>query len=289
MVEVIIQSPGVIGEAALAYLGENNILAAVRSGFAGEHEDIVFYLDEIKWEEFRLALHRKLHEISEIFKSPIPKLAENSLKQEVWQNAWKRYARTYRFGKDLIVKPTWRKLRTSLACPVISIDPQMAFGTGGHASTRLCIHHLIRIRKEAPECLDEVLDVGTGSGILAIAAARMGAGRVVALDIDFNAIQTAERNALHNGVADVIEFRKGVLDEAPGEYGLIMANVDEEVLSGLLGEFARHLRHSGRLVVSGILSEHEDAFVKKTGQFGLRKISQRHSREWVSYCFRKKI
>lgn len=284
MIEVIIQSAGDCEEAVLAYLDENNIQAAVKSGFAGGRENIVLYLDESEWEAFKPLLVEKLREISNIFGVSPLILGENLLTQEAWENKWKRFARTYHFGGEIIIKPSWRKLRKVPPCPVVCIDPQMAFGTGGHPSTRLCIYHLIHLRNEKPACLNEVLDVGTGSGILAITAARLGARRVMAVDIDSDAVQVAKENALRNGVSNIVEFREGTPEDVSGEYGLIMANINEAVLSGLLEEFIRHLRRSGRLVVSGILSEQGKAFVEKAARFGLGKMSQRHSRGWVSYC-----
>lgn len=283
MIEVIIQPAGDCEEAVLAYLDENNIQAAVKSGFAGEHEDIVFYLDDIRWKDFRPVLLEKLEEISGVFGIQVPAVSENSLEPKKWQDAWKQYARIYRFGHDLIVKPSWRKLRKVPPCPIVCIDPQMAFGTGGHASTRLCLRHLICVTEAFRHSLDRVLDVGTGSGILAIAAARLGARRVVAVDVNPDAIAVARANAMKNGVADVIEFREGTIRNIPGQYGLILANINEAVLSSLLEEFAGHLKPSGILVVSGILREQGDAFLEKGSRAGLRKLLQRMGGEWISF------
>ncbi len=285
MYEIVVHAHVYCEEAILAFLEENNIRSAVGVIPSEMEEPIVFYLGEEEWVTFRERFTEKLREISRIFGASFPKISVTSLDDTLWRDAWKRYARIYRFGNELIVKPSWRKLRKSYDCPVVSIDPQMAFGTGGHASTRLCIRHLLSIRRERPECLREVLDVGTGSGILSIVAVKLGAGRVVATDIDPDAIEIATENAVRNDTAPKIEFTLSPLEKIPGRYSLILANIYESVLSKLLGEFSRHLQSDGLLIVSGLMAEQGREFVKKAERFGLRRVMHRFSRSWVSYGF----
>ncbi len=284
MYEVLVHTGPQCEEAIVAFLEENQIQTAVKADDSGVVEGILFYLGAQDWDSFRGRFGEKLREIARIFRTAPPDISVRSVEESAWRNAWKRYARIYRFGEDLIVKPTWRKLRKRPACPVLSIDPQMAFGTGGHASTRLCVHHLRWIRRERPRVLRRVLDVGTGSGILAMVAVLFGAGRVVATDIDPEALRVARENADRNGIAGQIDFTAVPLREVPGTYSLILANIYESVLTELLEEFVRHLEPGGILVVSGLLSNQGKPFLDRVLRVGLRRDRERHSGSWISYA-----
>ncbi|RTZ93157.1 MAG: hypothetical protein DSY91_02605, partial [Deltaproteobacteria bacterium] len=183
----------------MAFLEEHQVQTAVNVAEPGDEEALAFYMTEREWALFSSRFEVKLGEISEIFGVPKPRVTVRTISDQAWRDEWKRYARIYRFGRDLIVKPSWRKLRKRPSCPVISIDPQSAFGTGGHASTRLCIYHLLELRRNRPDSMREVIDVGTGSGILAIAASLLGASRVIGTDIDPEAVRVAQENARRNG------------------------------------------------------------------------------------------
>jgi len=269
----------------LTFLEAMNIPAAVNASVGAGRSVISLYIENHEWDDLRENIVKKLREIAGIFDVPAPEVAVRDLEEASWRDAWKRFARVYRFGSELVVKPTWRRLRKDPGCPVISIDPRMAFGTGGHASTRLCIHHLRFIRRKRPDCLESVLDVGTGSGILAIAAVLFGAGRTVATDIDPDAVRVARENAALNGVAEHIRFTMDPLREISGRFGLIMANIFESVLIELLDDFKRRLAKDGMLVVSGLLASQGGGFVEKASAAGLRKRRQRRAGSWISYVF----
>ncbi len=283
MIEVNLHNPGPCAEAILAFLGQGAFQPVVWEDEAGAKK-ISFYLEEARWAAVRETILEKLNEICLNFDVPVPEITVGFLKESDWRDAWKRYAKIYRFGHDLIIKPSWRKLRKPASCPVISIDPQMAFGTGGHASTRLCLRHLIRLKKESPAVLEGILDVGTGSGILAIAAARLGGQRIVALDIDPVAITIARKNAENNGVAEKIRFFRGPIQAVRGQYRLILANITLPTLSELLTAFAGRLAPAGVFVVSGLLREQADGFLERALEAGLKKRSRRTLGEWVSFA-----
>jgi len=284
MNEIILMDPGPCGEAILAFLEKCGLTPVIKSGFDDLKEAIVFYMDENQWKAFQGKFREELRKISGILGSPSPNIRTVRLDPSDWREAWKRYAKIYRFGRELVVKPGWRVLRSPPPCPVISIDPQRAFGTGGHASTRLCLRQLIRIRNVAPDRLHDVLDVGTGSGILAIAAAFFGAKHVLAVDVDREALAVARENAEKNHVAALIEFRAGSVTEIRDRFDLILANINEAVLRDLLQEFVRRLRDTGILVVSGILREQGRGFLEAAARAGLRRHSRRVEGEWVSYA-----
>ena len=190
------------------------------------------------------------------------------LPEERWRDSWKRYFRPRRIGRRLLVSPSWATYRTRTGDTVIEIDPGMAFGTGQHPTTAMCLRALEeRLRRG-----DEVLDVGTGSGILAVAAAKLGARRVLALDIDPQAVKAARDNAVANGVGDVVEVREGTLpDSVAGErFDLIMANISGLTLERLAASLAGALRDGGALIVSGFLEDAVAGLGSVFAEAGLR-------------------
>lgn len=178
------------------------------------------------------------------------------LPQESWRDSWKRYFRPRRVGRRLLIRPSWATYRARAGDAVIEIDPGMAFGTGQHPTTAMCLRAL----EESVGPGDEVLDVGAGSGILALAAAKLGARRVLALDIDPQAVKAARENAAANAVADVVEVREGTPpDGVSGErFDLIVANISGLTLERLAPSLADALRDGGALIVSGFLEDAVD-------------------------------
>ena len=175
------------------------------------------------------------------------------LREEDWRDSWKRYFRPQRIGRRLLVKPSWATYEVAAGDAVIEIDPGMAFGTGQHPTTAMCLRAL----EERLGRGDAVLDLGTGSGILAIAAARLGAKRVLALDTDPQAVKAARQNADANGVAAVVEVGEGTLPDAVGDerFGLLVANISGLTIERLAAAFAESLRQGGTLIVSGFLDD----------------------------------
>lgn len=190
------------------------------------------------------------------------------LPEEDWRDSWKRYFRPQRIGRRLLIKPSWATYEVTAADTVIEIDPGMAFGTGQHPTTAMCLRAL----EERLRPGEAVLDLGTGSGILAIAAARLGAGRVLALDVDPQAVKAARENAARNGVQDTVEVRAGTLPEgARGErFDLIAANISGVTIERLAVAFADTLKDSGTLIVSGFLEDAVEGLGRAFAAAGLR-------------------
>ncbi len=286
MYEIIIHAHEVAAEAIGAFLESRGIPYGVGTEPEREAVKVFFYLEEKVWRGLKGLMWEKLQEIGSIFRIPHPVIEESPL-QEDWKVAWKRYARTYRIRDALVIKPSWRSFRKSPACPVISIDPQMAFGTGGHPSTRLCLYYLVDIAETCPLRMEKVLDVGTGSGVLAIAAAKLGARCIHAIDVDSDAVKTAKENIRRNGVEANIVLERKELREVQDRFPLILANLEESVLLSLLPEFSRRVASDGWLIVSGLVSRQGRTFVARAREEGWRKVSHRHSGVWVSYCLER--
>lgn len=189
---------------------------------------------------------------------PIPYIVDTSaVKEEEWATAWKDYYHPTKIGRRLVVCPTWEEYTPGEGELVMHLDPGMAFGTGTHHTTRLCAGML----EEAvtPGC--RVLDMGTGSGILSIAALLLGAGEAVGVDIDPVAVRTAGENAVLNGfgperftpVCGELVHDKGLARRLGSGFDLIAANIVADVIIALAPTFPRHLRPGGRVVCSGII------------------------------------
>ncbi len=197
----------------------------------------------------RRALRRDLSALP--LACPIGRLRGRRVRDEDWADAWKRFFRVERIGRRLVVCPSWRRHRAAPGEIVLRLDPGMAFGTGQHPTTRLSLTLLEEhVRPGA-----RVLDLGTGSGILAIAAALLGAGEVRALDVDSVAVGVARANAAANGVDDRVTVLEGTLsasEAASGGYDCVVANINAETTLEMAGPLVAALRPEGFAIVSGI-------------------------------------
>lgn len=246
----------------------------------------------------RLAeIESALWHLSQIY--PMPSPTTRWLSEADWQDAWKAGYRAQRIGRRLLIQPSWQPHGASPQQVVIEMDPGLAFGTGLHPSTHLCLLAL-------EDCLKpgfRVLDVGTGSGILAVAAARLGASRVVALDIDDLALDVANQNVKRNHVQESISLIKGSLSAAEptgwpvragsvplfnanGQWNrafdLVLMNILPEVIAASAVSMEGCLHPEGLFVVSGIIEAREDYVRTALAQAGLC-VSQRHRRkDWVA-------
>lgn len=205
---------------------------------------------------------------------------------EDWLEAWRRGLKPRRIGR-LVVTPSWESPDLGEGDLAVVIDPEMAFGTGEHASTR----GVLRLLQQAFRAGDRVLDVGAGSAILSIAAARLGAPEVLAVEADEDAIENARDNIERNGVADVVEFVHALVDDdflagqGDGRFDLILANILSGVLVPLLPAFRRALASSGRLILAGILDEESERIAEAAERAGFTLLAEDREEEWWSALF----
>lgn len=171
-----------------------------------------------------------------------------------WAEKWKEHFRPRRIGRRIIIKPAWEPYTASPDDVVLTIDPGQAFGTGSHETTQMCLRFVEEAFDATPPPR-RVLDIGTGTGILGIAAARLGASYTLAIDVDPKAVEVAAENARVNGVADRFDATNAPLSRTEGRYDLVVANVLAEILVDLKEEIAERLAPGGLLVLSGILAE----------------------------------
>ncbi len=218
----------------------------------------------------------------------LPKPAVSTVRSEDWSTSWKVNFKTLRVGRRLLIVPSWEEPRPRPDDIVLRLDPGMAFGTGGHETTRLCLELLEGIMDGMPLLVSpSVLDLGTGSGILAMAAVRLGAGRVCAVDIDPLAIEVAGGNLAANGLAGQVELGTTPVESLTGSFDIILANILAEELVRLAPHLTERLAPGGTLVLSGILAEKEPLVRSGFAPYPLEYRETRREGEWVALLYRK--
>jgi ribosomal protein L11 methyltransferase len=205
--------------------------------------------------------------------------------EESWANEWKKYYRTVRVSERLTVKPVWEEYRPSSPDEqVIELDPGMAFGTGTHPTTMLCLK---MIEKYVRPGMD-VVDVGCGSGVLSVAAAKLGAARVLALDLDPLAVEKSGENIRLNGLEDRIEARQGdLLKGVCRTSDLIVANILAEIILKLVYDLPRVLMPGGVFIASGIIAEKAEVVDRALRENGLVVLETVHQDGWVAIAAKK--
>lgn len=206
---------------------------------------------------------------------------------EDWSSSWKVHFKPLRVGKHLLIVPTWEEAAQLPGDLVLHIDPGMAFGTGGHETTRLCLELLEHTMERSDLTVaPSLLDLGTGSGILAMAASLLGAGRILALDIDPDAVVVARENLALNELSDRVECGTAPLESLTERFDIILANILAEELVRLAPYLTDRLQPGGALILSGILAEKE-LLVRQGFDSQPLKYSQTVcAGEWVAMLYR---
>lgn len=207
-----------------------------------------------------------------------------NVKDEDWSEVWKQFYKPFRAGKSLVVKPTWEPYDKQEGDRIIEIDPGMAFGSGTHETTGMCLELL----EEVVQGGERVIDVGTGSGILAIGAAMLGAKDVLAIDIDPMAVKVARENVEHNGLQDTITTLEGnLLEKVDAQCELCVANIIADVICMFAAPLNDHIVPGGLFICSGIIKEREqdvhDALI--AADYTILKICRKG--EWVAMLARR--
>ena len=211
---------------------------------------------------------------------PIGDLRTREVDEADWAESWKEHFHVLHLGKRLVVKPSWRKHHRTGDEVIIDLDPGMAFGTGLHPTTRLCLQAIEERADRSP--LGRTLDVGCGSGILSIAAVKLGATRALGVDIDPIAIEATDANARHNRVGKRIRAREGSVPTHEGPFDTVLANLIAGILVELAPHLAAELVPGGTLIASGIFIDREAGVREALAGAGLRITSQWHESDWVA-------
>lgn len=211
-------------------------------------------------------------------------LGSETVDDNDWNENWKKYFKAFEIGEKLAICPSWEEYNNKDNRIVISLDPGAAFGTGTHATTSLCLEIL-----ENKICEEHsVLDVGTGSGILAIASMLLGAKSAIGVDIDALSVETANENARRNNVEQGTEFIVGNLaDKISGKYDVVCANIVADVIIRLFDNIGNFMKDDGVLIISGIIDIRAEEVERSAKEHGFKIIENHTREEWHAYVLTK--
>ena len=199
------------------------------------------------------------------------------VKQENWENEWKKYFNVQKVSNSIVIKPSWEEYTAKEGEKIIDIDPGMAFGTGTHETTRMCINAIEKYMKQG----DSLIDIGCGSGILSIAAAHLGAQRVIAVDLDKLAVKVSKENVELNGFSDTVDVRYGDLTEVIDEKAdVIVANIIADIIAKLSENIADFMKKDGYFISSGIINDKKDFVISKLIDNNFEIVEERNDGEW---------
>jgi len=218
----------------------------------------------------------------------VGELTTRTVNEEDWANAWKDYFHVTHIGQRLVIRPSWREYTPKPHEVVLTLDPGMAFGTGLHPTTRMCLEQV----EQRVHAGMKVLDVGTGSGILAIAAAKLGAESVYAIDNSSVAVESTLANAEMNNLQDRIQVVLGVLDDAEAarmasQYDFVIANIIAHVIGSIAPQLAQVVAPTGVLVVSGIIEARLHDALDPLLAAGLELVEQVMIDDWMALVLRR--
>ena len=300
-IEIVITCPPELSEALSNFMtdhGADGVFQEEEVDPRELNEIIPRSRDEIKaylpsdssWQERTAELKHYIEELVELFPDlKSPDFSVHTIADPNWGEQWKKYFKPLRIHRNIVIKPTWERYSPSARDIVVEIDPGMAFGTGQHASTRMCLEALEEILLKDRSSIKKwrILDVGTGTGILSITCAKLGAEKVVALDIDPLATDIAHKNVTINHVGDQVEVITQDIAKYKGQFELIVANLNAEPLIKLRSHLLSLMENGAYLIISGIIEQSikkiEKSFVKEP----LTTLTVLSDKEWVCYVLKK--
>lgn len=242
-------------------------VAVVKAYFAEEDniEDVLAYVNE------------RLEELKEMgLDLGEAKVEHEKMYEEDWANTWKQYYKPSKVGEKIVVKPIWEEYEAKENELVVDLDPGMAFGTGTHETTRMCIQALEKYVKEE----STVFDVGCGSGILAIAAAKLGAKLAVGVDLDPVAVESSIENVGYNNLSNIEILHGNLVEVIDGKADIVVANILAEIICILTDDVKRVLKDGGIFITSGIIHDRVDMVCEKLEATGFEVIEKNRDGEW---------
>lgn len=279
---IVFDDPEILGKVVLQHdeIIAEELAAKIPAGFALK---AYFPVDDRLGERLR-----RVKERLRLLLEDEPQLILAQVKEEDWADAWKAYFKPERLGR-VVIKPSWESYTPAQGEIVVDLDPGMAFGTGTHPTTRLCITMMQKLIIGETR----LLDVGTGSGILAITAAKLGAAAVVASDVDSLAVRVAQENITRNGLegkvavleGDLLNLAASARSEASacsGKFNLIVANIIADIIIRLIPDVERFLEPGGRFLASGIIGERAGDVRAKLAERGYTVLDEVTEDGWVA-------
>ena len=212
-------------------------------------------------------------------------LTTAELQDEDWSDTWKQYFHTEKPGERVVIKPTWEEYEPKDDEVVIELDPGAAFGTGTHATTSMCIRQLEKLVKPGMT----VFDVGTGSGILSIISAKLGAKNIQAVDYDDSVLKIVEENLEQNNVQDIISVAQSdLMQNVHGKAELVIANIIADIIIRLFDQLDEHLEQGGTLLTSGIIEDRIEDVLAAAEAHGYGVVERMENKGWACITFKRK-
>ncbi|MBS6502422.1 50S ribosomal protein L11 methyltransferase [Clostridium tertium] len=236
-----------------------------------------YFSEEDNIDEILKYINEKMNELKELgIDTGVAKVESEKMFEEDWANNWKKYYKPTKVGEKIVVKPIWEEYDAQGEELVVELDPGMAFGTGTHETTRMCIQSLEKYVKED----STVFDVGCGSGILAIAAAKLGSKMAVGVDLDPVAVESAKENVGYNNLENIQILYGNLVEVIDGKADIVVANIIAEIICILTEDVKRVLKDNGYFITSGIIHDRVDMVTKKLEETGFEVIEINKDGEW---------
>ncbi|WP_099346133.1 50S ribosomal protein L11 methyltransferase [Clostridium tertium] len=236
-----------------------------------------YFSEEDNIDEILKYINEKMNELKELgIDTGVAKVESEKMFEEDWANNWKKYYKPTKVGEKIVVKPIWEEYDAQGEELVVELDPGMAFGTGTHETTRMCIQSLEKYVKED----STVFDVGCGSGILAIAAAKLGSKMAVGVDLDPVAVESAKENVGYNNLENIQILYGNLVEVIDRKADIVVANIIAEVICILTEDVKRVLKDNGYFITSGIIHDRVDMVTKKLEETGFEVIEINKDGEW---------
>lgn len=266
------------------YFSDNSLDYNINFKKQSEIWSIIGYIVNNRFSKLKLnIISDKLKEFSLDDEEFMYEIYTSECSDDDWKDEWKKYFHTVNITNNIIIKPSWDDYEASEGETVIEIDPGMAFGTGTHETTALCVEFL---EKYVPG-KKKLLDIGCGSGILMLIGKILGAEKVVGIDIDSNVKDVVIENFEKNNIKDNYEIIIGDLVEDINEkYDLVVSNILVDVLTELLENIEKTLEKGATIIFSGIIKDKEEEFLRKTKEHNLVEIDRNEKNNWVSLVFK---
>ena len=266
------------------YFSENEL--DYNANFSNKNDvwSIIGYIVDNRFANTKLnIIFNNLKEFMESENEFIYEIFTAKCNDEDWQDEWKKYFHTVNITDNIVIKPSWDEYEPSDNEIVVEIDPGLAFGTGTHETTSLCVEFLEKYAQNKKK----LLDIGCGSGILMLIGKKLGVEKVVGIDIDEKVNDVVLENFSKNGINDNFQVIIGnLVDNVNEKYDLVVSNILVDVLEKLLEDIEKALEKGAIVIFSGILNEKEEAFLKKAKNYNLKQIDRKDKNNWVSLVFK---
>ncbi len=292
--KIAISSPAAMTDSIagfLAELTESGVETSAPAIDATEpvtQETVTGYLiDDEERVDKELAIREFLQQLSARFPGcTTPQLVTSLIEEEDWGKNWKKHFKPIQITPQITIKPSWEEYNPAADEIVIEMDPGMAFGTGHHASTRLALSFIDACYHSDDAAPESALDVGTGTGVLAMACALFGADQVLGIDNDPDAVAAAQENCQRNKLTSKLQITDQDLATISERFDLVIANITSNVLTNMAEQLCNHLAPCGKLILAGILTGEQEQGIKTTfTSLGLRHLTTNYQDEWASLHF----